>query len=239
MLVSNTSTEGASTRCRASTTCGTRSSSTACRTGGSTRCRPKRSAARAASRCPRDRGLAATSRSRTFSCIASSACSDFPYAIEVAGPRTSASATSTATATPRSRSTRRLRRDPSHRDLRQREFASLTRLGRRARARPRNPRLGGPGPGREGASGSPRGFFNISGGAVHPVGDFYFVDARWQRIYRWTVAKTTALRRPRQPARSGEPRVRQGREPARHRRSPATAPCIRSGPSRPMLRLRC
>jgi len=29
------------------------------------------------------------------------------------------------------------------------------------------------------------GFFNISGGAVHPNGDFYFVDAKWQRIYKW------------------------------------------------------
>ncbi|SPE30360.1 SMP-30/Gluconolaconase/LRE domain protein [Candidatus Sulfopaludibacter sp. SbA3] len=32
------------------------------------------------------------------------------------------------------------------------------------------------------------GFFNISGGAVDPAGDFYFVDAHWQRIYRWSVA---------------------------------------------------
>jgi len=30
------------------------------------------------------------------------------------------------------------------------------------------------------------GFFNISGGAVDPAGDFYFVDARWQRIHRWS-----------------------------------------------------
>ena len=29
------------------------------------------------------------------------------------------------------------------------------------------------------------GFFNISGGAVGPRGDFYFVDAHWQRIYCW------------------------------------------------------
>jgi sugar lactone lactonase YvrE len=29
------------------------------------------------------------------------------------------------------------------------------------------------------------GFFNISGGAAHPSGDFYFVDAYRQRIYRW------------------------------------------------------
>jgi hypothetical protein len=30
------------------------------------------------------------------------------------------------------------------------------------------------------------GFFNISGGAVSPAGDFYFVDARWQRIHQWS-----------------------------------------------------
>ena len=29
------------------------------------------------------------------------------------------------------------------------------------------------------------GFFNISGGVAVPSGDFYFVDARHQRIYRW------------------------------------------------------
>jgi len=33
------------------------------------------------------------------------------------------------------------------------------------------------------------GFHNISGGAVDPGGDFYFVDARWQRIYRWSAAE--------------------------------------------------
>jgi hypothetical protein len=32
------------------------------------------------------------------------------------------------------------------------------------------------------------GFFNISGGATGPGGDFYFVDAHWQRIYRWETA---------------------------------------------------
>jgi sugar lactone lactonase YvrE len=32
------------------------------------------------------------------------------------------------------------------------------------------------------------GFFNISGGAVDPAGDFYFVDSHWQRIYRWDAA---------------------------------------------------
>jgi sugar lactone lactonase YvrE len=32
------------------------------------------------------------------------------------------------------------------------------------------------------------GFFNISGGAVGPRGDFCFVDAHWQRIYRWNTS---------------------------------------------------
>jgi sugar lactone lactonase YvrE len=32
------------------------------------------------------------------------------------------------------------------------------------------------------------GFFNISGGAVDKAGNFYFVDAKWQTIYRWSVA---------------------------------------------------
>ncbi|MGD8895310.1 MAG: glycosyl hydrolase family 28-related protein [Acidobacteriota bacterium] len=33
------------------------------------------------------------------------------------------------------------------------------------------------------------GFYNISGGAVAPSGDFYFVDAHRQRIHRWSVAE--------------------------------------------------
>jgi sugar lactone lactonase YvrE len=33
------------------------------------------------------------------------------------------------------------------------------------------------------------GFFNISGGAADLSGDFYFVDAHWQRIYRWSMAR--------------------------------------------------
>jgi hypothetical protein len=32
------------------------------------------------------------------------------------------------------------------------------------------------------------GFHNVSGGAVDGAGDFYFVDARWQRIHRWSAA---------------------------------------------------
>ena len=32
------------------------------------------------------------------------------------------------------------------------------------------------------------GFFNISGGAIDNSGDMYFVDAKWQMIYRWSAA---------------------------------------------------
>ena len=32
------------------------------------------------------------------------------------------------------------------------------------------------------------GFYNISGGAVDGRGDFYFVDAHWNRIYKWDAA---------------------------------------------------
>lgn len=32
------------------------------------------------------------------------------------------------------------------------------------------------------------GFFNISGGAIGPSGDPYFVDAKWNAIYRWNEA---------------------------------------------------
>ncbi|WP_446743957.1 glycosyl hydrolase family 28-related protein [Silvibacterium acidisoli] len=33
------------------------------------------------------------------------------------------------------------------------------------------------------------GFFNISGAAVDPKGQLYFVDAHWQKIYRWSDAR--------------------------------------------------
>jgi len=32
------------------------------------------------------------------------------------------------------------------------------------------------------------GFYNISGGAVDAAGNVYFVDAKWQTIYRWSPA---------------------------------------------------
>ena len=77
--------------------------------------------------------------------------------------------------------------DRTHRiEIRQREFASLTISGDAptAAAKPapvvieagtRVQRLAG-------------GFYNISGGAVSPSGDYYFVDNHWQRIHRWNAA---------------------------------------------------
>ncbi|MGV3615404.1 MAG: glycosyl hydrolase family 28-related protein [Fimbriimonas sp.] len=62
-------------------------------------------------------------------------------------------------------------------ELRQREFAWLTLTGDRVKPKPsRVEKLAG-------------GFHNISGGAVHPNGDFYFVDPRWHRIHRWDTAR--------------------------------------------------
>jgi hypothetical protein len=37
------------------------------------------------------------------------------------------------------------------------------------------------------------GFFNISGAAINSAGDLYFVDARFQRIYRWSPESGSAL----------------------------------------------
>jgi sugar lactone lactonase YvrE len=37
------------------------------------------------------------------------------------------------------------------------------------------------------------GFFNISGAAVDPEGQLYFVDAHWQRIYRWSPEAREAV----------------------------------------------
>jgi sugar lactone lactonase YvrE len=37
------------------------------------------------------------------------------------------------------------------------------------------------------------GFFNISGAAVDPEGQLYFVDAHWQRIYRWVSKNKEAV----------------------------------------------
>jgi sugar lactone lactonase YvrE len=70
--------------------------------------------------------------------------------------------------------------------LRQREFAWLTLSGAPPAPKPARPSaLLEPGARVQQLAG---GFFNISGGAVDPAGDFYFVDAHWQRIYRWSAA---------------------------------------------------
>jgi sugar lactone lactonase YvrE len=67
-------------------------------------------------------------------------------------------------------------------EVRQREFAWLTLTGKTPK-RETDARV------EKLAS----GFFNISGGAVDPKGDFYFVDSRWQKIYRWDSEKRQAM----------------------------------------------
>jgi sugar lactone lactonase YvrE len=70
-------------------------------------------------------------------------------------------------------------------EVRQREFAWMTISGHepRPRAKPVSTVLA-PGAKVEKLAG---GFYNISGGAASPDGDFYFVDTHWQRIYRWAT----------------------------------------------------
>ncbi len=71
-----------------------------------------------------------------------------------------------------------------HAEVRDREFAWLDVSGKLA---PLNPRglstVLEPGAALEKLSG---GFYNISGGAVDASGQLYFVDAHFQRIYRWS-----------------------------------------------------
>ena len=71
-------------------------------------------------------------------------------------------------------------------EVRQREFAWLDVFGRAPQARraAASPTLAR-GAKVEKLAG---GFYNISGGAAGPQGDFYFVDAHWQRIHRWAHA---------------------------------------------------
>jgi hypothetical protein len=71
-------------------------------------------------------------------------------------------------------------------EIRQREFAWLTISGGAPQVRPkeRSPVLAEAAKVEKVAS----GFFNISGGAVDNSGDVYFVDAKWQTIYRWSAA---------------------------------------------------
>jgi hypothetical protein len=71
-------------------------------------------------------------------------------------------------------------------EIRQREFAWLTISGGAPEVHPKQPSpvLA------EGAKVEKvaSGFFNISGGAVDSSGNVYFVDAKWQTIYRWSAA---------------------------------------------------
>jgi hypothetical protein len=82
--------------------------------------------------------------------------------------------------------------DPTHNcTLCQREFAWLDMSGRApaAKADAVSP-VAEPGARVEKLAG---GFNNISGGAAGPGGDFYFVDALWQRIYRWAATARTLI----------------------------------------------
>jgi len=77
--------------------------------------------------------------------------------------------------------------DQSHGlEIRQHEFASLDISGQAPRTYPTSlsPTLAH-GAKVEKLAG---GFFNISGGAVDGRGDFYFVDAHWQRIFCWDIS---------------------------------------------------
>jgi sugar lactone lactonase YvrE len=71
-------------------------------------------------------------------------------------------------------------------EVRQREFAWLTVSGRAPQAQQKQPSpVLAAGAKVEKLAG---GFFNISGGAVDSSGNVYFVDAKWQTIYRRTTA---------------------------------------------------
>src|SRR5208283_6187986 len=70
--------------------------------------------------------------------------------------------------------------------IRQHEFASLDISGEATRPNPMAlPPTAVSGAKVEKLAG---GFFNISGGTAHAQGNFYFVDAHWQRIYRWDTS---------------------------------------------------
>ncbi len=71
-------------------------------------------------------------------------------------------------------------------EIRQREFSWLTISGAAPAARVSRPSpVLAEGAKVEKVS---SGFFNISGGAVDSSGNVYFVDAKWQTIYRWSAA---------------------------------------------------
>ncbi len=71
-------------------------------------------------------------------------------------------------------------------EMRQREFAWLDVSGNAPKVLPKKPSMVlAEGAHVEKLAG---GFFNISGGAIDSSGNLYFVDAKWQTIYRWSAA---------------------------------------------------
>jgi len=77
--------------------------------------------------------------------------------------------------------------DATHKtEVRQREFAWLDLTGAAPEAKPEQHTVLAPGAKLKKLAGD---FFNISGGAVDSSGNVYFVDAKWQTIYRWSVLK--------------------------------------------------
>jgi sugar lactone lactonase YvrE len=76
--------------------------------------------------------------------------------------------------------------DATHKvEIRQREFAWLDLTGAVPHMKPEQHTIPAPGAKLEKLAGD---FFNISGGAVDSSGNVYFVDAKWQTIYRWSVS---------------------------------------------------
>jgi sugar lactone lactonase YvrE len=79
----------------------------------------------------------------------------------------------------------------AHAEVRPREFAALDIPGR-AVAQPQNTAASVLAPGAQ-VERLATGFFNISGGAADNDGRLYFVDAHWQRIYRWSPVTREAV----------------------------------------------
>jgi sugar lactone lactonase YvrE len=78
-----------------------------------------------------------------------------------------------------------------HQQVRAREFASLDVPG--ASIAPNQGDLSSILPAGARVKRLATGFFNISGAAVDPAGQLYFVDAHWQRIYRWSPQNAEAV----------------------------------------------
>jgi sugar lactone lactonase YvrE len=79
----------------------------------------------------------------------------------------------------------------AHAEVRPREFASLDIAGR-AVTQPQNTAASVLAPGAH-VERLATGFFNISGAATDNSGQLYFVDAHWQRIYRWDPKMRAAV----------------------------------------------